>query len=104
MSNEWNHGIPPVLKNILDHYTSEYRNKPAGIVSYSGGPFGGIRSVANTREILSALGMATIPSSFAVSKVQDAFDEKGNAIDENYDRRVVKFLEEFEWYVEKLKT
>jgi NAD(P)H-dependent FMN reductase len=39
-----------------------------------------------------------------VPKVHKAFDENGNVVDEAYNKRIVKFLEEFEWYIEALKN
>lgn len=40
VSAEYNHGEPPALKNLLDHFQREYLYKPSGIVTYSAGPFG----------------------------------------------------------------
>jgi hypothetical protein len=39
-----------------------------------------------------------------VSQVQKAFDEEGSALDPSYDDRVVRFLDEFEWYAKALKA
>lgn len=102
VTGEYNHSIPPALKNLLDHFQKEYFFKPAGIVSYSYGSFGGVRSAVHLRVILGELGMVTISSMFPISKVQESFDDNGKAIDKTYDKRVVKFLDEFEWYVEAL--
>lgn len=104
VTGEYNHGIPPVLKNMLDHYQTEYHYKPAAIACYSAGSFGGVRSAVHMRAVLGELGMVTIPKLFPISAVQDSFDEKGNAIEKAYERRVAKFLDEFEWYVEALKA
>jgi hypothetical protein len=41
--------------------------------------------------------------SFPISRVHEVFDENGKLIDQRYDKRVVRFLEEFEWYIEALK-
>ena len=103
VSGEYNHSIPAALKNILDHYQSEYFYKPSGIVTYSAGPFGGVRAAMQLRAILCELGTPSIPSTFPISAVQDSFDDEGNAIDKAYDRRVTKFLDEFEWYSYALK-
>ncbi len=103
VSGEYNHSIPPALKNILDHYYNEYLFKPAAIVTYSGGPFGGVRATAQLRAILGELRMVSIPTMFPISMVQDAFDENGNVIEKEYDKGVVKFLDEFEWYCNALK-
>ncbi len=98
VSAEYNHSIPAALKNLLDHFQSEYLYKPSGIVTYSAGPFGGVRALINLRAILAELGTPSIPSAFPVSHVQSAFDDDGNAVDDAYNERVVRFLDEFEWY------
>ncbi len=104
VSGEYNHSIPPALKNLLDHFQREYHYKPSGIVTYSAGPFAGLRGLANLRAILGELGTPSIPSVFPVSKVQNAFDEDGQALDEAWDDRVVSFLDEFEWYSRALRA
>lgn len=103
VSAEYNHGEPPALKNLLDHYQSEYHYKPSGIVTYSKGPFGGVRALITLRAILAELGTPSIPSAFPVSTVEKAFDEDGSVLDDAYERRVGKFLDEFEWYAQALK-
>jgi NAD(P)H-dependent FMN reductase len=103
VSAEYNHSIAAVLKNLLDHYQSEYLYKPSAIVTYSAGPFGGVRALINLRAILAELGTPSIPSAFPVSRIHDAFDDDGIALDPAYDERVVKFLHEFEWYANALK-
>lgn len=103
VSGEYNHSTPPALKNLLDHYQREYHYKPSAIVTYSAGPFGGVRGLINLRGILAELGTPAIPSSFPISKVGASFDDEGNAIDEAYEKRVGKFLDEYEWYAGALK-
>ena len=103
VSAEYNHSIPAVLKNLLDHFQSEYLYKPSAIVTYSAGPFGGVRALVNLRAMLAELGTPSIPSAFPVSQIREAFDDDGNALDRAYDQRIVKFLDEFEWYSNALK-
>lgn len=104
VAGEYNHSIPPALKNTLDHFQSEYHYKPSAIVSYSAGTFGGVRVAVHLRAVLAELGMSSIPATFPISKIQDAFDEQGNALEKAYDRRIVRFLDEFEWYIRALKN
>jgi len=103
ISAEYNHSVPAALKNLLDHFQSEYLYKPSAIVTYSAGPFGGVRALVNMRAILAELGTPSIPSAFPVSAVQNAFDDDGNALDDAYDTRVVKFLDEYEWYANAMR-
>ena len=77
VSAEYNHSIPAALKNLLDHFQKEYLYKPSGIVTYSAGPFGGVRGLANLRTVMAELGASSIPSSFPVSRVQSAFEDDG---------------------------
>ena len=100
---EYNHSIPPALKNLLDHYQSEYHYKPSGIVTYSAGPFGGVRGLVNLRAILAELGTPSIPTSLPVSGVNAAFDEDGAAVETAYIERAERFLDEYEWYARALK-
>ncbi len=100
---EYNHSIPAALKNLLDHFQKEYLYKPSAIVTYSAGPFGGVRALVNLRAILAELGTPSIPSAFPVSMVGRSFDDDGNATDESYDKRIVRFLDEYEWYAHALK-
>ncbi len=103
LAAEYNHSVPAALKNLLDHYASEYLYKPSAIVTYSAGPFGGVRALVNLRAILAELGTPSIPSAFPISGVGRAFDDEGNALDDSYDRRIVKFLDEYEWYTNALR-
>jgi NAD(P)H-dependent FMN reductase len=103
VTGEYNHSVPAALKNLLDHYQSEYLYKPSAIITYSAGPFGGVRALVNMRGIMAELGSPAIPSAFPVSAVFKAFDDDGNAVDEAYNERVGKFLDEYEWYARALK-
>lgn len=103
VAGEYNHSVPPALKNLLDHYQSEYLYKPSAIVTYSAGPFGGVRGLVNMRGIMAELGSPAIPSAFPVLQVWKAFDDDGNPQDEIYNESVIKFLDEYEWYARALK-
>ncbi|MDX1595890.1 MAG: NADPH-dependent FMN reductase [Nitrosopumilaceae archaeon] len=99
---EYNHSISSALKNTLDYFLEEYFFKPSAIVSYSVGPFGGILAGNHLRQVLAELGAPAIPSQLPISKVKQVFDDDGNLLDENYERRIKKFVDEFEWYIEAM--
>jgi NAD(P)H-dependent FMN reductase len=101
---EYNHSTSAAMKNTLDYFLEEYYFKPSAIVSYSPGGFGGINAAQQIRLIFAELGAPSIPSSFPISRVHEVFDEDGKLIDQRYEKRVVRFLEEFEWYIEALKN
>jgi NAD(P)H-dependent FMN reductase len=101
---EYNHSTSAAMKNTLDYFLEEYYFKPSSIVSYSPGGFGGINAAQQMRLIFAELGAPSIPSSFPISRVHEVFDESGKLIDQRYEKRVKRFLDEFEWYIEALKN
>jgi NAD(P)H-dependent FMN reductase len=103
VSGEYNNGIPPALKNLLDHFLEEYFFRPSAIVCYSSGAFGGVRAAMQLRMTLGELGMPSIPSIFPIPHVQDAFDDRGVAKQPVFEQRVGRFLDELEWYAEALR-
>lgn len=104
ITGEYNHGVPPALVNLLDHFLEEYFWRPSAIVCYSNGRFGGVRAAEQLRSVLCELGMASIPSAYPVPRVQDAFSEDGMPADAvNVRRRFERFALELEWYAEALR-
>jgi len=103
VSGEYNHSVPPALKNILDHFQSEYLFKPSAIAGYSAGMFGGMRVAVHLRAVLAELGMLSISSIQPFPHVQDSFDNEGNPQNEYIEPSVNRFLDEFEWYLNALK-
>ena len=101
---EYNHSVSAAMKNTLDYFLEEYYFKPSAIVYYSPGGFGGVNAAQHLRHIFAELGAPSISSSFPISRVHEVFDENGKLIDERYSKRVVRFLEEFEWYTEAFKN
>ena len=103
VSGEYNHGIPPALKNLLDHFLEEYFFRPSAIICYSAGQFGGVRAAMQLRMTLAELGMPSIPSLLPVPRVQDAFTPEGVPTDPRFEGRTERFFREFEWYAEALR-
>lgn len=104
VSGEYNHGIPPALKNLLDHFLEEWFWRPSAIACYSAGTFGGVRAAVQLRATLAELGMPSIPSLYPVPKVGAQFEEDGTAREKAHERRVGRFLDELEWYANALRV
>jgi NAD(P)H-dependent FMN reductase len=102
VSGEYNHGIPPALKNLLDHFLEEYFWRPSGIVCYSAGGFGGVRAAMQLRMTLAELGMSSVPSLLPIPRIAQAIDEEGIAQQAIVDRSASRFLDEFIWYASAL--
>ncbi len=99
---EYNSGYPGVLKNALDYLKDEYRRKPFGIVRVSSAWSGGMLCLTALRQVILHLGGIPIPAILPVCKVQEAFDEQGNARDLYFQRRAKEYLDELLWFTEAL--
>ncbi len=102
VSGEYNHGIPPALKNLLDHFLEEYFWRPSGIVCYSAGAFGGVRAAMQLRMSLAEMGMPSVPSLLPIPRIGETLAEDGEG-DDRIARSRDRFLDEFLWYAEALK-
>jgi len=104
VTGEYNHGVPPAMKNIIDHFGPDYKWRVAAIASYSAGNFGGIRAAIALRTVLAAVGLLTLPTTFPMSKVQDSFSASGEALESAYETRIQGFLDGLEWYAKAIAT
>ncbi len=103
VSPEYNHGYPGALKNALDYFLPEFKRTPVALVTVSGGGHGGVNAWAQLVTVLVYMGALVLPQTVAVSKVQDAFDEHGNAVDQAYVKRVDGMLTELIWLAGRVK-
>ncbi|GGK26150.1 NADPH-dependent FMN reductase [Salinarimonas ramus] len=104
VSGEYNHGIPPALKNMLDHYLEEWFFKPAGIACYSAGRYGGVRAAMQLRMTLAELGMPTISTLLPVPQVQDAVTPEGEDRTPFLAKAMDKFLADLAFWAEAARA
>ena len=103
VSGEYNNGIPPALKNLLDHFLEEYFWRPSGIVCYSAGGFGGVRAAMQLRMTLAELGMSSVPSLLPIQRIGTALSEDGHASEPRLNQSQTRFLDELDWHARALK-
>jgi len=104
VSGEYNHGIQPAMKNLLDHFLEEYFWRPSGIVCYSQGSFGGVRAAMQLRMTLAELGMSSVPSLMPIPSIQNVLSEDDMPAHDWVAKSLARFLNEFEWYARALKA
>lgn len=98
---EYNGGYPAALKNVVDLLYDEWHRKPTAIATVSNGGFGGTQVITSLQFSLWKMKAWTVPAMFPVPKVQDAFDEQGNATDKaGTDKRADAFIKELLWCIE----
>ncbi len=103
VAGEYNNSIQPGLKNLLDFFYPEFFHRPSAILCYSISSFGGIRAASDLRSVLGAMGMPAIPQVMPMPGIQKIFDEQGVLLDEKYEGRTSRLLNEFEWYANALR-
>lgn len=99
---EYNKGYPAALKNAIDALGLEWRRKPVGIVAHSVGAFGGMVVLQQLRIVLMNLGAVPIPAAMTVANIEHTLDVDGIALDEAYDGRGGRFVDELLWYARAL--
>src|SRR5438309_11950869 len=94
---EYNHSFPGLLKHLLDTNLKEYIHKAVGVCGVSAGPFGGARMIESLLPVMRELGLVTIFEDLNFGTVAKLFDESGSLVDQNFIRRIDKFLDELIW-------
>jgi NAD(P)H-dependent FMN reductase len=98
-SPEYNGSLPAALKNVIDwasRPSDRYRKsdvfpgKVAAMMTASPGSFGGLRSLAHLRGVLTSVGVNVLPQEVAVSFAGDKFAGDG---EEMIDERMKGMLE-----------
>jgi NAD(P)H-dependent FMN reductase/ketosteroid isomerase-like protein len=69
---EYNHSLPGSLKNAIDHLYVEWNDKAVGFVSY--GVDGGVRSVAQLRQLCGVLQLADVVAQVSLTLAGDFED------------------------------
>ncbi|MFT2007983.1 NADPH-dependent FMN reductase [Pontibacter sp. 13R65] len=95
---EYNGGYPASLKNAIDLLYKEWYRKPIGMVTVSGGPFGGTQVMTSLLFTLWKMKAWVVPAMFPVTKVQESYDEEGNPTDKASSEKFAKgFMQELLW-------
>lgn len=94
---EYNHSFPGLLKHALDMNLKEYIHKAVGICGVSAGAFGGARVIEHFLPVLRELGLVAIFEDVNFGTVGKLFDDQGKLLDQDYVKRVDKFLNELIW-------
>jgi len=108
ITGEYNWGVQPGLKNLIDHYgNAELARRPAGIVSYSAGRMAGARSNSAWHPTLTSLGINIVHSTVAVGGITASLDESGTPIGDGgaaLARAFPAFVDELEWWGQTVKA
>jgi NAD(P)H-dependent FMN reductase len=107
VTGEYNWGVQPGLKNLMDHYLEEWFWRPAAIASYSAGRLAGARAAVAWHGTLSEMGMIVISSTLAVGSIAQALNAEGEPTGEAGEalhKAFPRFADDLAWWAEAAKA
>jgi NAD(P)H-dependent FMN reductase len=107
VTGEYNGGLQPGLKNLVDHYLPQFAWRPAAIASYSAGPFAGIRAATAWRTTLGAMGMVVTSTPLSLARIGGAFDAEGQPTGEDGSRiakAFARFADDLGWWIDAARA
>lgn len=107
VTGEYNGGLQPGLKNLVDHYLTEFGWRPAAIASYSAGPFAGLRAATAWRTTIGAMGMVVTSTPLSLARIGGAFDAEGQPAGEDGTRLAhafPRFADDLGWWIDAAKA
>ena len=102
VSPEYHGSFSGVIKNALDHFWSEFKKKPIGVVTVSSGKLGGINASTHLQHVILSLGAYPLPLKLLVPEVHNAFPRLSDTVDPNLIAAANKFLDEFLWFADAI--
>lgn len=99
---EYNGSYSPALQNLLDHFPKQ-AHKAFGIAPASTGGMGGMRSSQQLLLLIPALFGIASPYMLITPFVDKKFSAEGVLLDENFQKPVDLFINEFLWLAQTLK-
>ena len=95
---EYNGGVPPLVVNTITWLSrqkpSPFRNAVFGIGGVSSGKYGAIWSLSHLRESLTKVGALVVPTLLGIGPAEQAFDDKGDAVEPAIIRKVDQIVHE----------
>lgn len=97
---EYNGGFPASLKNVIDLLYTEWERKPIAISTVSAGGYAGSQALIFLQFVLWKIKAFTVPATFPIAKVQEEFDDLGNAVHKvETDKLASAFIKELLWSI-----
>lgn len=102
---EYNLNPPPAFVNALDYVYKEWNYKPAGFVSYSIGPTGGIRAAQTAKLLITTMKVMPMLEGVMLPLVNDLIDENGVLRSNKLiDHSAHSMLDELRYWADGLKA
>nr|KAG5698912.1 hypothetical protein BaRGS_006806 [Batillaria attramentaria] len=90
---------------MMDHFPgSSYSYKPAGIVCYSPGIYGGMRAAMQLRAFLGELGTLSVSNIFGIPEVHKSIDENGKPLNDHMVSGLNRMITQLDWHANAMKN
>jgi chromate reductase len=106
VSPEYNHVVPPALASIMGHFGGScYKAKPSAIVTYSPGPWGGMRAAIPICTMCHELGCLPVSKLCGIPTVTELLKEDGTPVDPDHRmlKQLPEMLTQLEWMAVAMK-
>ncbi|MDL2278581.1 NAD(P)H-dependent oxidoreductase [Parabacteroides sp. OttesenSCG-928-G07] len=103
VSPVYNASFPAALKNVIDLFVKEWRDKIIAVASVTSGDNAGIATALQIQSLLIKLGALVVPASYTAIKAETGYDEKGNATEEIAKKRIDAFVRKLLQLVEQMQ-
>ena len=102
---EYNHSVPPGLKNAIDTVWLSYgfRNKPVAAVGYSSSIGAGIRAIEHLAQVFIETEAVPLRNAVVIPFVRDAFGADGQPVNPETDIRLQVMLDDLAWWSSALE-
>jgi len=102
---EYNGGFPGILKFFWDYlpFPEAMSHKPVSLIGEAAGAFGALRPVEQFEQLLIYRKAYVYPERMFIQRVNDAFDPDKGLKEETPQKLLMKQLDEFPDFVQKLK-
>ncbi len=87
---EYHGGYSSVIKLVVENlgFPSALSGKPIALLGVASGQIGAIKSLESLRSICSHVGAIVLPGPVSVAQVHTLFDDAGNCLDPNMEKRI----------------
>jgi chromate reductase len=106
VSPEYNHVMPPALASVMGHFGGScYKAKPSAVVTYSPGPWGGMRAAIPICTMCHELGCLPVSKLCGIPLVTELLKEDGSPIDPDHRmlKQLPEMLTQLEWMAVAMK-
>jgi chromate reductase, NAD(P)H dehydrogenase (quinone) len=107
VSPEYNHVAPPALSSVMGHFGGScYAAKPSAIITYSAGPWGGMRAAVSICDMCHELGCLPVSKLCGLPMVANLINLDGSPVDESHRmlKQLPDMLTQLEWMAVAMKN